>query len=223
MRFSFEYMKTKLKKAIKIVIHVISILFLFTFIAVFIFSKISGSPIFLFGKTTMWVVTDSMYPTIPARTYILVEKVSADEVQEGDIIAFISTNPEIYGQINTHRVIEKDGNSFITQGDNNFADDGEYSAKAENIIARYVRTLPVMTFIGRIVLSNVGFALMMIVFVVLVLVCYLPDIKDAIKESASKKNQEPDFDEATKTEIDRRVQEELEKLRAEKDIKSEDQ
>ena len=58
------------------------------FMALFILSKVSASPIFLFNKTAMWVMTESMDPTIPPKTYILVEKASADDVQEGDIIVF---------------------------------------------------------------------------------------------------------------------------------------
>lgn len=205
-------MNEKLKKAIKITVHTVASLFLLFIIVVFVLSKISGSPVFIFGKTTMWVTTESMNPTIPARTYILVEKVDASEVKKGDIIAFISTDPHIYGSINTHRIVSDDGEPWVTKGDNNLVDDGAYSAKPENLVGRYVRTLPVMTAFGRIILSNVGFALVIATFLVVVLVCYIPDIKNALKH-----RNDPDMDDDAKEEIERRVKEEMAKLNAAKD------
>ena len=208
-------MKEQLKKALKNTFHTAAILLLAVIAIVFVLSKIKGKPIFLFGKATMWVMTDSMDPAIPSRTYILVEKVTADDVKENDIISFISTDPSIQGQLNTHRVIKKEGNVFVTKGDNNYRDDGAYSAKAENIVARYVRTLPVMTFFGRIVLSRAGFVLVMLIFIALVLVCYLPDLKTALKKQ-EEKTAYPDIDEKTRKEIDKLVEEELKKLKAQK-------
>ncbi len=206
-------MNAKLKKVIKTTVHAVAILFLLFIVVVFVLSKISGSPVFVFGKTTMWVTTDSMNPTIPARTYILVEKVDASEVKKGDIIAFISTDPQIYGSINTHRIVSEDGEPLVTKGDNNLVDDGAYSAKPENIVGRYVKTLPVMTLFGRIILSNVGFVLVIITFLIVVLVCYIPDIKNALK----RKEDEPDIEDDAKEEIERRVKEEMAKLNAAKD------
>ncbi len=206
-------MNAKLKKVIKTTVHAVAILFLLFIVAVFVLSKISGSPVFVFGKTTMWVTTDSMNPTIPARTYILVEKVDASEVKKGDIIAFISTDPHIYGSINTHRIVSEDGEPWVTQGDNNLVNDGAYSAKPENLVGRYVKTLPVMTAFGRIILSNIGFVLVIATFLVIVLVCYIPDIKNALKH----REDEPDMDDDAKEEIERRVKEEMAKLNAAQD------
>lgn len=209
-------MNAKLKKVIKTTVHAVAILFLLFIVVVFVLSKISGSPVFVFGKTTMWVTTDSMNPIIPARTYILVEKVDASEVKKGDIIAFISTDPRIYGSINTHRIVSEDGEPWVTQGDNhntNPTDDGAYSAKPENLVGRYVKNMPVMTAFGRIILSNIGFVLVIATFLVIVLVCYIPDIKNALKH----KEDEPDMDDDAKEEIERRVKEEMAKLNAAQD------
>ncbi len=206
----------KIKKAAKLIFQIVVGVVLAGIAVVFLLAKINGTPMFLFGKTTMWVVTDSMTPTIPARTYILVEKVTADEVEEGDIIAFVSTDPQIQGMINTHRVIEKKGDVFVTKGDNNSATDGAYSAKAENIVGRYVRSLPVMTFVGRIILSDIGFLVVVVLFLAVVLICYMPDLK----KMAQKKDAESD--EEKRKEIDRRIQEEVRKMiEMEKEIKEE--
>ena len=198
-------MKEKLKKAIRIVIKAATGIILAAIAVVFILSKING-PVFLFGRTTMWVMTDSMSPTIHARSYILVEKATADEVEVGDIVAFKSTDPQIAGMLNTHRVIGKDGNVFVTKGDGNPIDDGQYSAKAENIVGKYVKTLPVMTFLGRIVLSEIGFVFIVFLLLIVTAFCYVPEIKEALKKK------EKENEESKQETFDRLVQEELKKL-----------
>lgn len=183
------------------------------FVIFFVLTKFSASPVFVFNKTTMWVMTGSMDPTIPPRTYILVEKVSADQVEIGDIIVFRSTDPRIAGQFNTHRVIDKSGNDFITQGDNPTTNPypDEYPAKAENVVGRYVRSMPVLTFLGRIVMTPVGFATLILLFLVTMILCVLPDVKEAI--ALKKREDEEEKEKEKRRLIDeeiRRIKEELE-------------
>ena len=186
--------KAKLYKTAKISLEIFFGLIAVAFVAFFIMSKVSASPVFVFDRTAMWVMTESMDPTIPPKTYILVEKATADDVEVGDIIVFRSTDPRIYGEYNTHRVINKTGNVFVTKGDHNGADDGEYSAKAENIIGRYVKDLPVMTYIGRVVMTPAGFAVLIALFLATTVICFIPDIKEAAKlkeqEDAEEKEKE---------------------------------
>ena len=177
--------------------------------AVFILTKITGKPIFVGDKTTMWVMTQSMSPTIAPKTYILVERITADDVEVGDIVVFESTDPRISGHYNTHRVIKIDGDTFVTKGDNNPGDDGKYSAQADKIIGRYVRTLPVMTFLARLVLSTAGFITIMVIFVLATVLCVLPDLKSFFKEK-DKENEE-----AKQREKNRLVQEELARIEQE--------
>ena len=177
------------------------------FMALFILSQVSASPIFLFNKTAMWVMTESMDPTIPPRTYILVEKASADEVQEGDIIVFRSSDPRIKGKFNTHRLVSKSGDKLVTKGDNNVADDGAYSPKSEDVVGKYVKTLDGMTFLGRVVMTPVGFAVLIVLFFVTMVLCIIPDVKDA-----ARIKQEEDEKEKQK-EIRRLIDEEVERLK----------
>ena len=198
-------MKEKLKKAAKIALQAVTGVILVLIAVVFILSKVNG-PVFLFGKTTMWVLTDSMAPTIHSRSYILVKKATAADVEEGDIVAFYSTDPQISGQLNTHRVIKKDGDVFVTKGDGNPVDDGIYSAKAENIVGIYEKTLPAMTFLGRIVLSEVGFMAVVFLLLLVTAFCYLPDIRNAVQKK------EQDGEKSKQEEIDRLVKEEIQRL-----------
>ena len=196
----------KIKKALKLPFEILAIGILLCLFVLFVMTKTSNKPVFIANKTTMWVMTESMSPTIAPKTYVLVEKVDASEVEVGDIVVFVSTDPRIYGQYNTHRVIEKNGDNFVTKGDNNPGDDGIYSAQAENIVARYVRTLTVMTFLGRLVLSPVGFAVVMALFVLTTILCILPDIRNALKQK------DKEDDEEKKREMERLIQEEVAKM-----------
>ncbi|MBO4262570.1 MAG: signal peptidase I [Clostridia bacterium] len=199
-------MKAKTNKILKISLEIVVGVVALCFFALFIFSKTSGGPVFIGGKTTMWILTGSMDPTIPPRTYILVEKVSGDDVDVGDIVVFVSTDPKIEGQYNTHRIISKNGDTFVTKGDGNALDDGAYSAQKEKIVGRYVKTLPVMTFLGRVVLSPAGFAVLIVLFIFTTVIAVVPSVKEAIKDKSS------DDAEAKKLEMERRIKEEVEKL-----------
>ena len=204
---SFKIIKT----AFEILLGVVVVLY----VGFFILSKVNTSPVFVFNKTTMWVMTESMDPTIPPKTYILVEKVSADEVEVGDVVVFISEDPTIYGQYNTHRVIEKDGDKFVTKGDNPKSPVDKYPATAQTIVGRYVRTMPVMTFMGRVVMTPVGFAALIVVFMVSITFCVIPDLKQALAD----KNKEDE--EVREREKRRLIEEEIRRLKeSETDEKS---
>lgn len=75
----------------------------------------------LSGATPMTILTQSMEPTYPPGTLIIVKPVAVDEIAVGDAITFQieSGKPEVV----THRVISisiVDGEpSFVTKGDNN--------------------------------------------------------------------------------------------------------
>ena len=201
--------KAKVKKIFKIVFEALACALIVCLFIAFMITRSSGKTVFIGGKTTMWVMTESMSPTISPKTCILVEKIDAEDVEVGDIVVFVSTDPRIKGQYNTHRVIEKNGNVFITKGDNNPTDDGIYSAKAENIVARYVTTLKVVTFFGRVIISPVGFAIVMAVFFLTTVLCILPSVRDAFKE----KHKEDE--EAKQAEMERRIKEEVARLERE--------
>lgn len=179
------------------------------FVALFILSKVSANPVFLFNKTTMWVMTESMDPAIPPKTYILVEKATADDVEVGDIIVFRSSDPRIKGKFNTHRLTFKSGDTLVTKGDNNPATDGIYSPKPEDVVGKYVKTLDGMTYLGRVAMTPVGFAVLVIVFLATMVICVIPDVKEAIKAK------EEEDEETKQKEIRRLIDEEVRRLKEE--------
>ena len=108
-------------------------------------SKIRGEIPYFFGYSVMNIVSGSMEDTIPEGSYILIKKVDATEVRNGDIICFYSDDPAIKGYPNTHKVVEdpiygENGIEFVTKGDANPRKD-DYTAKGDKLIGRHDRFL----------------------------------------------------------------------------------
>lgn len=165
-------------------------------VAVLFINKARSVPTFIFGKSIAWVITPSMEDTIPAQSFILLEKATADDVSVGDVITFRSSNPSLKGGFNTHRVvaIDESRSVFTTKGDNNNVDDGEYSAKADEIVGKYVRNLPVLSALMRFFTRPAGFILVILFLVALTVVMFIPDVKRGLKKEDAgdelKKEQE---------------------------------
>ena len=147
-----EVKKPKKRHKVAGIIGYILIFAIILVLAFVVISKVTNHTVFIFDRTTAWVMTPSMEPEIPAQSYILLKRVDPSTIKVGDVITFLSDDPDLksLNAYNTHRVVEiiGDNEEFVTKGDANSIDDGAYSAKAENIVGRYVKTLHVMTFIA---------------------------------------------------------------------------
>ena len=120
-------------------VNTISVLLIVAAMAVLltvVLTKAGDTPSIM-GYSLFRVVTGSMEPTIGEGSLIVVKKTEASEIKEGDIISFYSTDPELKGAVNTHRVTgvksEKNGLVFETKGDANLVKD-EYPVQESNII-----------------------------------------------------------------------------------------
>lgn len=71
----------------------------------------------IFGSSGLIVVTGSMEPTIHMKEFILIKEM--EEYKINDIVTY-KNKENIFV---THRIIEKDGDNFITRGDNNTIND----------------------------------------------------------------------------------------------------
>ena len=91
--------KSKLKMIFTAAVYVL-VAILTIFVAVVLFLNLSGKTVFIFGRSAMWVKTQSMEPTIPEKSYILVREATAEDVEEGDVIVFKSDDPELRGAMN---------------------------------------------------------------------------------------------------------------------------
>lgn len=86
-----------------------------------------------FGYSVFEVVSNSMAPTIEKKDVIVVK--IGDEIKEGDIITYKSADSFV-----THRVIEINGDSFITRGDANNSKDVPVSK--EDVLGTVSTTIP---------------------------------------------------------------------------------
>lgn len=175
-----------------------------------IISNLSGNIMFVFGKAPVWVLTQSMEPTIPERSYMLISKVDPNDIKVGDIIIFKSDDPRIKDSYNTHRVVEiiGDNEEFVTKGDANAVEDN-YTAKADRVVGRFEKNLPILTKIGRFMYSGIGIMISITFIFIIFMIMYVPDIVRATREKGrllEEKKQEQ-IDELIKQEVERLKQE----------------
>lgn len=202
-------MKKRVKSCIGTVVTVLCIAVLL-FAVILIARNARGEVTFLFGKSFIRVRTASMEPGIGAGSYILVARVRTEEIAVGDVITFRSDDPAIQGQLNTHRVTEilDGGAAFRTKGDNNPVAD-KYVVPADHVVARYVRNLDGLTAIGRAVFARNIFPVILLVLSAAVFVCAVIEVVRRLHGRADG----ADPDAAHEKEIERRVREEVERLK----------
>lgn len=205
-------MKTKktIKKILKIIVAAIIGLLVVGYLSVMILNKKSSRPSFVFGSAVLWVQTGSMEPTIETKSYISVKKTDGKNLKEGDVIVFVCTDTRdiyksVYGKLITHRIVEVTDEGYVTKGDAAKNIDGWSPVKPENVVAVYNRSLPFMTFFGRIFSSEKGLILIFVIFFGSCALVYFPDMIKAIKEGDGKSDEK-------EKEIARRVEEEVEKM-----------
>lgn len=166
--------------------------------------KAQNKPAFTFGKSIIWIVTDSMDNTIPANTFIMIEEVDTCDIHEGDIITFYSDDPDIQGKLNTHRVVTvlPETGDFETKGDNAKEID-ETPAAAKKVIGRYVRNLSFLTAIGRVMVTGYGVAVIIAVFISLFGLMLLPELIAFIKNKMRTSTESKDalIEEAIRQEV----------------------
>ena len=166
--------KSVLRRVLNVV-GVVVMLAIAAFLAFVILSNVSGNVTFIAGKTVVWVKTDSMEPTIPAQSYVLVEKVDAKDLEIGDVIMFRSTDPTLGGALNTHRIIGTDHRGwYVTKGDNNGKED-EKRVNPVEVKGRYLKNLPTLTKVGRFLSTPVGITVMIAVLLAITAAAFAPE------------------------------------------------
>lgn len=117
---------------------VISIFILFTVVM-----TRQGDAPNIFGYSMFRVMTGSMEPTIPTDSLIVVRHAEPAEVRQGDVISYYSSDPELGGAINTHRVVSVECDEgkyqFTMKGDANTVDD-QYPAMGDSLIGKVIFT-----------------------------------------------------------------------------------
>ena len=150
--------------------------------------KIMGKSPDFCGYRIFYIATDSMEPTIPAGAAILTHQKPDRQYEKGDVITFISSDPAIFGQPNTHRIVDytenPDGRIYTTKGDHNPTVDST-PVYAEAVLGKVIFTTGKVRFFGMLVgviTTPMGF-ITVIVFPILAILSFaLRDFAKACKK-----------------------------------------
>jgi signal peptidase I len=160
--------KGTIKKGLKIFEYIILVLGLVFLTFVFI-STSRGKAVDIFGMNVLHVVTGSMEPTIEEGQYVLVIEKDMDNLREEDIIAYYSEDPDVYGKIVVHRIVDiNDNGTYVTKGDANVSAD-DYHVRKDQIIGRYASEIWFLDWLTSF--TDMKKLMLMVVVIPLFLVC----------------------------------------------------
>ena len=137
-----------MKKVLNAIMSVLSTLMMIVAVCVMVFTIVSVNTFnrqdrSLMGYKAFIVLSDSMSATdFDAGDLVLTKDVNPAELQEGDIIAYVSENPDNYGEVVTHKIrtVNPDG-TFTTYGTTTDTDDA-YPVSWEQVLGKYDRAIP---------------------------------------------------------------------------------
>lgn len=130
-------------------------------------SKLTGQEPSLFGYRMYIVDSGSMIPTLPVDSMIIVNEVTAAEIEKDDIVTYYAGSGETRV---THRVVRilEDGEGFITRGDANNTEDPSVLEK-DRIIGKLAFSIPYIGTLFRGLSSELGIAVL-VIFAVLIMI-----------------------------------------------------
>lgn len=114
----------------------------------------------IFGYSFYYVLTESMEPEIMPGEIILGKSVDADELRVGDVVTYTGESGELAGKIITHKIVKVEGSTITTQGVAN--DIPDPPIHAEQIMSRYVTTIPFAGTLFSIINSKLGFVFLIV-------------------------------------------------------------
>ena len=181
---------TKAKKIGSTVLTVILVLFLALTVYLFVQMKTAKRPNF-FGYGVYTVVSGSMVPTLEIGDVIIVEKVDAEKLRKGDIITFIGRG-ELAGKVVTHRIISEgvEDGKITTCGDANYGIADKTPIGPSDVLGRYVKTSVVLSLAYKTFRSKVGFALIVFIPLLILLIVQFVNFLYACRMEKKGKNKE---------------------------------
>lgn len=130
------------------------------------------------GYQLLRVLTYSMSPAIEENSLIIIREVPQEEIKVGDIITFVSDDPDLMGFYNTHRVnsIEVDENTgemrYITKGDMNTYIDA-YPVTYDKIAGKYCFSIPFGQIVGQAIAALADQRVYFVFIMLPLMVCFL--------------------------------------------------
>jgi len=114
------------------------------------------------------VLTGSMIPEILINDVVITKKRDVNELEQGDIITFISSDPRFSGLIITHRIMQRfvdpatGAIEFETKGDNNPSVDFTHT-KGDNVLGEVIFKIPKLGYIQKFLSSKGGWIIVILI------------------------------------------------------------
>ena len=187
-----------MKKAVNAIMSVLSTLMMIVAVCVMVFTIISVNTFnrqdrSLMGYKAFIVLSDSMSATdFDAGDLVLTKDVNPAELQEGDIIAYISENPDNYGEVVTHKIrtVNSDG-TFTTYGTTTDTDDA-YPVSWEQVLGKFDRAIPKVGAFFNFLKTTPGY--ICCIFVPFALLIMMQGLNTVKLFKQYKKEQQEDID-----------------------------
>lgn len=164
-REKISKIKKKVESALSTLVLVIALILCFTVVV-----QVATNGYAQIGSFSLFrVVTGSMEPELPVGSLLVCKETNITQIQKGDIVCFLSKNPQIMGKIVTHRVVNVttsgDGQVLLeTKGDANLSADSEF-VTANNLIGRvsyYSKDNNLMAILVKVFSDKIGFMLLVL-------------------------------------------------------------
>ncbi len=96
-----------------------------------------------------------MEPDIEAGEMILGKRIDPCELYVGDVITYVGEKGELKDKVITHKIIEIDGDTYVTKGVANDLPDPPICS--DQILSKYVVTIPLAGDVFSVINSKYGF------------------------------------------------------------------
>ena len=190
----------KIKKRLDYVLTTVLVLCILVS-GVLVFQLVRGEQPNLFGYRLFHIVTGSMEPTIAVGGNAIIKEVDPHTLKVGDIITFRSQEVQIFGQANTHRIMEIKHDEtgalcFVTKGDANPREDilDVYPKDIYGKVIFYTNASKWFSLFFDFIHTKEGFVTVVIFPLMLTTYFYVKDftkqVDEAIREQARKELEE---------------------------------
>ena len=180
------------EKIVKRIIEIIAIILIYNIILIII-SSINGKDFSILGYKAYIVNTNSMEPTIEVGDIVIIKKVKAEKLNQGDVITFTHE-----GEVITHRITkietEEKSTQYITKGDNNNTED-TLKIKYEDIIGKEILTIPQLGKAMQLLDSKI----ILLIIILIILICAFVKIQK--KEKLENRREKKKIEESQKNKI----------------------
>lgn len=180
------------EKIVKRIIEIIAIILIYNIILIII-SSINGKDFSILGYKAYIVNTNSMEPTIEVGDIVIIKKVKAEKLNQGDVITFTRE-----GEVITHRITkietEEKSTQYVTKGDNNNTED-TLKIKYEDIIGKEILTIPQLGKAMQLLDSKI----ILLIIILIILICAFVKIQK--KEKLENRREKKKIEESQKNKI----------------------